>query len=66
MLDRDPEAIAAAQGYGTRPAVAMKTPFGALESALAEARLQGKVDGILFDLVCLRHEAGRTRAGSVS
>lgn len=52
VLDRDPEAIAAAQGLMAQdPRVkAMKTPFGALESALAEARLQGKVDGILFDL----------------
>ena len=52
MLDRDPEAIAAAQGLMAQdPRVkAIKTPFGALESALAEARLQGKVDGILFDL----------------
>ncbi len=52
VLDRDPEAIAAAQGLMAQdPRVkAMKTPFGALESALSEARLQGKVDGILFDL----------------
>ena len=52
VLDRDPEAIAAAQGLMAQdPRVkAMKTQFGALESALAEARLQGKVDGILFDL----------------
>ena len=52
VLDRDPEAIAAAQELMAQdPRVkAMKTPFGALESALSEARLQGKVDGILFDL----------------
>lgn len=52
VLDRDPEAIAAAQGLMAQdPRVkALKTPFGALESALSEARLQGKVDGILFDL----------------
>ncbi len=52
VLDRDPEAIAAAQGLMAQdPRVkAMKTPFGALENVLSEARLLGKVDGILFDL----------------
>ena len=52
VLDRDPEAIAAAQGLMAQdPRVsAMKTPFGALGSALSEMRLLGKVDGILFDL----------------
>ena len=52
VLDRDPEAIAAAQGLMAQdPRVkAMKTPFGGLESVLSEARLLGKVDGILFDL----------------
>ena len=52
VLDRDPEAIAAAQGLMAQdPRVsAMKTPFGALRSALSEMRLLGKVDGILFDL----------------
>ena len=52
VLDRDPEAIAAAQGLMAQdPRVnAMKTPFGSLGSALSEMRLLGKVDGILFDL----------------
>ena len=52
VLDRDPEAIAAAQGLMAKdPRVnAMKTPFGALGSALSETRLLGKVDGVLFDL----------------
>ena len=52
VLDRDPEAIAAAQGLMAQdPRVnAMKIPFGALGSALSELRLLGKVDGILFDL----------------
>ena len=52
VLDRDPEAIAAAQGLMAQdPRVnAMKTSFGALRSALSEMRLLGKVDGILFDL----------------
>ena len=52
VLDRDPEAIAAAQGLMAQdPRVnAMKIPFGALGNALSELRLLGKVDGILFDL----------------
>ena len=52
VLDRDPEAIAAAQGLMAQdPRVnAMKIPFSALGSALSELRLLGKVDGILFDL----------------
>ena len=52
VLDRDPEAIAAAQGLMAQdPRVnAMKTSFGSLRSALSEMRLLGKVDGILFDL----------------
>ena len=52
VLDRDPEAIAAAQGLMAQdPRVnAMKTSFGALGSVLSEMRLLGKVDGILFDL----------------
>lgn len=51
-LDRDPEAIAAAQELMAQdPRVhAMKTPFGTLGSALSKMRLLGKVDGILFDL----------------
>ena len=51
-LDRDPEAIAAAQELMAQdPRVhAMKTPFGNLGSALSKMRLLGKVDGILFDL----------------
>ena len=56
VLDRDPEAIAAAQGLMAQdPRVnAMKIPFGALGSALSELRLLGKVDGICSILVCLR------------
>lgn len=52
VLDRDPEAIAAAQGLMAQdPRVnAIKTPFGAMGSALSETRLLGKVDGVLFDL----------------
>ena len=52
VLDRDPEAIAVAQGLMAQdPRVnAMKISFGALGSALSEMRLLGKVDGILFDL----------------
>ena len=52
VLDRDPEAIAAAQELMAQdPRVhAMKTPFGTLGSALSKMRLLGKVDGILFDL----------------
>jgi len=51
-LDRDPEAIAAAQrliGQDSRANV-IKTRFGALERVLAEKRLRGTVDGVLFDL----------------
>ena len=52
VLDRDPEAIAAAQGLMAQdPRVnAMKAQFSTLGSALSEMRLLGKVDGILFDL----------------
>ncbi len=51
-LDRDPEAIAAAQrliGQDSRVNV-IKTRFGALERVLAENLLRGTVDGVLFDL----------------
>ena len=51
-LDRDPEAIAAAQELmGQDPRViVVKTPFGALERVLVEKQLRGTANGVLFDL----------------
>lgn len=51
-MDRDPEAIAAARemAAGDPRLEVMDRRFGELRSELAERRLEGAVDGILFDL----------------
>jgi len=52
ILDRDPTAIAAADrdlGNETR-VIIRKGPFSMLESVVKEQGLEGKIDGILFDL----------------
>jgi 16S rRNA (cytosine1402-N4)-methyltransferase len=52
ILDRDPVAIAAARqdlGNDTR-VIIRKGPFSMLEQVILEKGLEGKIDGILFDL----------------
>lgn len=51
-MDRDPEAIAAARemAAGDPRLEVMDRRFGELRSELAERRLEGAIDGILFDL----------------
>ena len=68
VLDRDPEAIAAAQGLMAQdPRVkAMKTPFGALESALAELGCKARWTAYCSILVCLRHSWTNPSEDSVS
>ena len=65
MLDRDPEAIAAAQGLMAQdPRVkAMKTPFGELESALAEGSVARQGGRHIVRSWCVFATAGRSRAG---
>lgn len=51
-LDRDPEAIEVAQQLATQDLrlVVGKTQFGQMENVIAAQRIQGKVNGVLFDL----------------
>ena len=51
-LDRDPEAIEAAQQLATQDLrlVVGKTQFGQMENVIAAQRIQGKVNGVFFDL----------------
>lgn len=51
-LDRDPEAIEVAQQLATQDLrlVVGKTQFGKMENVIAAQRIQGKVNGVLFDL----------------
>ncbi|EKE85343.1 16S rRNA (cytosine(1402)-N(4))-methyltransferase RsmH [Idiomarina xiamenensis] len=50
-LDRDPQAIAAAQAFSHDPRFAIfHRPFGELAKVIDEQQLAGQFDGILFDL----------------
>lgn len=49
-LDRDPEAIAAAQSIQDMRFTALQRPFSQLAQSVAEYGWCGRVDGILFDL----------------